>query len=375
MLKNSLKGVKTFSNMSKNSATYTNHPSRVAKSRIRIDANEIMTQDETLKFRKGIYYQFNVENTIDTHYKMLIIGPEDSPYVGGFYLFNGQFPDQYPFYPMTMKTMTQGGGVRKHPNLYTSGKCCFSFLGTWSGPPWTSCQNPDSVGISMRSVLTNNPITNEPGWEKRNDDKTKIYEDMIKYFNIKYAVCNVLSKINSGSEPYDSFLYFKDRINTHFVYNYEKNYYHDLIKSIKSYNGKNISSPVYGFSLCFDIDNVKMDLDTLYKKIKPLVGKVKDPESEKKSSKTAEEQHTDVPINSNDDLSDEVSISSTTSSKSSGTKSSGSKTKLKIKKKYTRKAPKEKAKEYELGFKKTGLDGNEYKIVENKNGVKRWVKS
>ena len=59
--------------MSKNSATYTNHPSRVAKSRMQIDANEIMTQDETLKFERN-YYQFNVENTIDTHYKMLITG-------------------------------------------------------------------------------------------------------------------------------------------------------------------------------------------------------------------------------------------------------------------------------------------------------------
>ena len=45
--------------------------------------------------------------------------------------------------------------------------------------------------------------------------------------------------------------------------------------------------------------------------------KSKRPRVRKKSSETAEEQHTDVPINSNDDLSDEVSISSTTSSKSS----------------------------------------------------------
>ena len=63
MLKIHFKSVKTFSDMSKNSATYTNHPSRVAKSRIRIDANEIMTQDETLKFRKGIYYQLILQET------------------------------------------------------------------------------------------------------------------------------------------------------------------------------------------------------------------------------------------------------------------------------------------------------------------------
>ena len=351
----------------KSSATYTNNPSRVAKSRIRIDATEIMTQDDDLKFKKGIYYNFNVENTIDTHYKMLIIGPEDSPYVGGFYMFNGQFPDQYPFYPMTMKTMTQGGGVRKHPNLYTSGKCCFSFLGTWSGPPWTSCQNPDSVGISMRSVLTNNPITNEPGWEKRNDDKTKTYEDLIKYFNIRYAVCDVLAKVNGNESPYESFSCFKDKINMHFVDNYEKGNYKSLLQSIKSYNGRNISSPVYGFSLKFEIDFVNSEIERLYKAIKDKVPDKKCSPSQKES--IIDPKVEDVPINSNDDLSDEVSVSS-----SSSNNSSSSKTKLKIKKKYTRKAPKEKAKDYELDFIKKGLDGKDYKITVNKNGVKRWTK-
>ena len=44
------------------------------------------------------------------------------------------------------------------------------------------------------------------------------------------------------------------------------------------------------------------------------------------------------------------------------------------KKKMTRKAPKEKANEFDMGFQKEGADGNMYEIVENKNGVKRWMK-
>ena len=40
----------------------------------------------------------------------------------------------------------------------------------------------------------------------------------------------------------------------------------------------------------------------------------------------------------------------------------------------TRKAPKEKANNFDIGFQKEGGDGNMYEIVENKNGVKRWMK-
>lgn len=38
-----------------------------------------------------------------------------------------------------------------------------------------------------------------------------------------------------------------------------------------------------------------------------------------------------------------------------------------------RKSPEEKAKSYNIGYQKTGLDGHEWKVTENKNGVKRWV--
>jgi|SaaInl5LU_22_DNA_1037371.scaffolds.fasta_scaffold09870_3 hypothetical protein len=44
------------------------------------------------------------------------------------------------------------------------------------------------------------------------------------------------------------------------------------------------------------------------------------------------------------------------------------------KKKMTRKAPKEKANNFDIGFQKEGADGNMYEIVENKNGVKKWMK-
>lgn len=37
-----------------------------------------------------------------------------------------------------------------------------------------------------------------------------------------------------------------------------------------------------------------------------------------------------------------------------------------------RKSPEEQAKLYNTGFQKTGMDGNEWKVTADKNGVKRW---
>ena len=188
------------------------------------------------KSRKSIalYYYSNgrPDNEVSTIYHKLLIGPDDTPYQKGFYLFEGQFPDNYPFKPMTMRTITQGSddgnktGIRKHPNLYVCGKCCFSFLGTWAGPPWTACNNAKSVAISMRSVMTKFPLENEPGYEReernkvngifKNQDLHDEYAGLISWFNIKHAVCGVIHKIDEV--PYK---YFKTEILEEFKKNYQ----------------------------------------------------------------------------------------------------------------------------------------------------------
>ena len=65
------------------------------------------------------------------------IRPSDSPYMGGIYEFDIEFPPTYPSVPplVTFKT-TAGGRVRFNPNLYESGKVCLSLLGTWPGDKW-----------------------------------------------------------------------------------------------------------------------------------------------------------------------------------------------------------------------------------------------
>jgi hypothetical protein len=50
-----------------------------------------------------------------------IVGPEDTPYSGGIFLFDIFFPSEYPNCPPNVNLMTTGGGsVRFNPNLYAN---------------------------------------------------------------------------------------------------------------------------------------------------------------------------------------------------------------------------------------------------------------
>ena len=120
--------------------------------------NDIKIIKESVLHENGIYVSFDDENLFKA--KALIIGPyiKDSPYQGGFYLFDISFPNNYPLNPPKVKFMTLNNSVRFNPNLYKCGKVCLSILNTWSGPGWTSSQNLMSVLLSLQSLLHEYPI-------------------------------------------------------------------------------------------------------------------------------------------------------------------------------------------------------------------------
>ncbi|KAL3231809.1 hypothetical protein MRX96_023241 [Rhipicephalus microplus] len=96
----------------------------------------------------------------------LVLGPDGTPYEGGFFHFVIQCPPGYPIKPPRVRLMTTGyGGVRFNPNLYECGMVCLSILGTWTGPAWSPAQSIASVLISIQSLLSENPYHNEPDYE------------------------------------------------------------------------------------------------------------------------------------------------------------------------------------------------------------------
>lgn len=131
----------------------------------------------------------------------LIIGPMETPYEGGFFLFLINVPDDYPHTSPTVKLQTTGGGsVRFNPNLYANGKVCLSILGTWSGPGWSVVQNIGSICLSIQSLMNEKPIHNEPGFESASQQDSIRYNDCIRHETLRIAVLEMVNVVNTSGE-------------------------------------------------------------------------------------------------------------------------------------------------------------------------------
>ena len=179
----------------------------------------------------GIYFNINhQEKTLTT----MIIGPKDTPYEGGFYFFDVSLTDRYPFKPPKVTFLTTDGKSRMNPNLYTNGKVCLSILGTWSGPTWTSCMSITTVLLALVTILNENPIQNEPGYENDVGYRCKDYNKFIEHENIRIAV---LSNYNSND---DKIKYFKDIMKIKIEANL--NIYLDKVLKLSQYNNSLIAN-------------------------------------------------------------------------------------------------------------------------------------
>jgi len=200
------------------------------------------------------------ENNI-TSVKALIIGPSDTPYQDGFYFFSLEFPESYPFNSPSAKFETINQKIRFNPNLYEGGKVCLSILGTWSGPKWSSVQTLKSVLLSIQSLLSEQPIINEPGWENttKDDQKSTEYNEYIRFHNYEFAILYVLEHENF-------FPYFNKIIQKYFVDNYER-FIKDL--TIKSQlDGNTVNTFIWNHS-------VKLNYIELISKYKEMYDKLK----------------------------------------------------------------------------------------------------
>ncbi|PYH48005.1 ubiquitin-conjugating enzyme E2 [Aspergillus saccharolyticus JOP 1030-1] len=126
----------------------------------------------------------------------LILGPPDTPYQFGFFEFSIKFGKDYPTNPPQVLAMTTNGGrCRFNPNIYATGKVCFTWRGT-RGEQWSSAQGLESILISIQSLMSSNPYENEPGYadatsehDKRNSEQ---YTAKIRHETLRLAVIEPL---------------------------------------------------------------------------------------------------------------------------------------------------------------------------------------
>lgn len=176
------------------------------------DVKHIMTSP---LHSEGIYYHHCEEDMLKGY--AMIIGPEDTPYYGGYYFFEIVYPTNYPHSPPTFTYCTQGDNVRFHPNFYKSGKVCVSILNTWRGEQWNSCQTITSVLLTLMTLFTKNPLLNEPGVSMRNKD-VDTYNKIIMYKNVEIAILHLITKKKNYYR--DWFNLFEQSMNTHFMNNH-----------------------------------------------------------------------------------------------------------------------------------------------------------
>lgn len=306
---------------SSNNVTYYNTLNNISKTRILADRNMVL-KDKNVYEKSQIFFMFN-EHCLDNKFSILVVGSNDvkNPYFGGFFFFDGLFPDQYPFFPPRVVATTQGEGMRFHPNFYTNGKCCLSILGTWSGPPWTSCQNISTIAHTIQSLYIHNPITQEPGWENReNSIESKVYSRMVIYRTLDIAIYRMLK------DTPEKYKCFKNTMIEIFKKNFKA--YIDKIESLRYLNGKTEKLDFWRLEVFYDIDSLKDKFENLYKDFFPQeINTISEPKTDNNSSKT--------------------------------------------KKRYS---PNQPAKNYEVGFTMISENDNQKWIVKSTKSGKRWFK-
>jgi ubiquitin-protein ligase len=152
--------------------------------------------------------------------RVLIFGPEDTPYANGCFFFD-LFLSDYPRQPPKCQFLTTGGGkYRLNPNLYNCGKVCLSLLGTWSGPSWQPNESTlYQLLISIQSLILgeSEPYFNEPGGETTRHIPVEqvasaTYNGEIREYTCAAAILPFL-KASKEQQPY---LEFQEAIDLHF---------------------------------------------------------------------------------------------------------------------------------------------------------------
>tara|TARA_Y100000768_G_scaffold210854_1_gene158834 strand:- start:523 stop:1230 length:708 start_codon:yes stop_codon:yes gene_type:complete len=191
--------------------------------------------------------------------KVLIIGTTDTPYENGFYFFDINIPEEYPFAPPKVKFCTSNNKTRFNPNLYVDGKVCLSLINTWSGPKWTSCNSLTSVLLSLQAIVfIKNPLHNEPGFEYDNTIRCTNYNKILCYENINTGIIKMIKHIPNGFDLFESIII---------------QYFFENYNNIITFIEKQIQEPItvdakiYSMKQQIDYKNLKKRITDLYEYI------------------------------------------------------------------------------------------------------------
>lgn len=218
------------------------------------DVKHIMKNPLT---ENGIYYAHDDEDMMKGY--ALIIGPSDTPYFGGNFFFEFNYPRDYPHNPPHVVYCTNGEMIRFNPNLYCNGKVCISVLNTWKGEQWTSCQTISTILLTLCTLLCKDPLLNEPGVSKTHNDFNN-YTKIIEYKNIDIAVLKILQR-KPDIYP-EKFAMFYPYVKENFIKNKEalKKYVEEKSKSQPE---ETLKTSMYSMNVNINYKRLHTDFKTI----------------------------------------------------------------------------------------------------------------
>jgi len=218
----------------------------------------------------GIFVRVNEERP--DILKVLIIGPADTPYENGAFIFDLFLPVDFPAKPPKMRMLTTGVGYRFNPNLYTDGYVCLSLLGTWQGPGW----DPENstllqLLVSVQAMIfCEEPYCNEPGWYgSRGSSASQHYSKQLRMATALYAM---LWHLN-GEHPVPK--YFENIVKGHF-------YMRQAELKAQLDKWEEINNKLPGNQMAYSSEmNLAQNWDTTKPALVELLDKLEDPSTAK----------------------------------------------------------------------------------------------
>ena len=116
------------------------------------------------------------------HWSGSIMGPLNSPYTGGLFIIDINFPTNYPFKPPTIKFKTK----IYHPNIDMNGNICLDILEQCG---WSPALTIFNVLLSIRSLLVNPDPNNQfvPDIARQYINDYNKYDKLARRFTRLYA--------------------------------------------------------------------------------------------------------------------------------------------------------------------------------------------
>jgi len=185
----------------------------------------------------------------------LIVGPADTPYEGGLYLFEITFPDNYPANPPKVLIRTTDGRVRFNPNLYVDGKVCLSILGTWQGEQWSPALTLMAVLLSVQSLMNSKPLQNEPGYESYVGPDGELYSQMLRYENVAVTPMQLATPLPELFAP------MREAMVAAFHLNFEA--YMKVLMEFDRFEGQSNTCRIYLFATQYSPSKVRNALMSL----------------------------------------------------------------------------------------------------------------